>query len=318
MYRACCLFICCFVLISCKKDLIHPRSVVRLDSHTANRLNSICFINDTLGFCVGGSRFYEADVLTTKDGGHTWSLSIPRDAHKELFSVIRSPSGAVYAIGFEGNFLRSYNGGDTWQYEQLRYESYKAIAFSDAAHAQAVGGISFERGDAMWIDSAGHISAHDSLGYELNDIVLLPSGHGYRSGYGVMQYTTDGGRSWQWSELRNDNYTALDVHSPQTAHACGGEGSICATWDGGKTWETLRNGNDLTHPKYRLQDILFSDADHGYAVGEQGVVIYTDDAGHHWSELEHFTDEALHGIARCANGDLIVCGEGGDLWRISP
>jgi photosystem II stability/assembly factor-like uncharacterized protein len=302
---------------SCKKDLIHPRSITRLDSHTGNRLNRILFINDTLGFIAGGSRFDEADVLITRDGGQSWSLYVSPDAHKELFGITRSPSGAIYIIGFEGNLLRTYDGGLTWLRDQLRAEAYKAIAFSDAAHAQCAGGISFERGDAMWIDSAGNISAHDSLGYELNDIVLLPGGTGYRCGYGAMQYTTDGGQSWQWSQLRNDNYTSLDVHSAQTAYASGGEGSICVTQNGGRDWQTLRNGNDLTHPKYRLQDVVFTDADHGYAVGESGKVIYTDDAGDHWSELEYFTDANLHGVARSPDGALIVCGEGGEVWRIS-
>ena len=180
---------------------------------------------------------------------------------------------------------------------------------------QIVGGVSFERGDAMRVDTAGNVLAYDSLGYELNDVFLLANGTGWRCGYGAMQRTEDGGKTWEWEDLRNDNYTSLDVHDAQTAYACGAEGSICATHDGRK-WETLRNGNDLTHPKYRLQDLLFTDDQHGYAVGEQGVVIYTDDAGQHWSELKRFTDANLHGIARAPNGAFFVCGEGGELWEI--
>src|SRR5690606_585974 len=130
--------------------------ITRLDSHTANRLNSILFINDSVGFVAGGSRFYEADVLITRDGGHTWSLHIPEGVDKELFGITRSPSGAVYIIGFDGRLLRSYDEGRSWIHSQLRYESYKAIAFSGAAEALCVGGISFRRGDAMRIDSAGN------------------------------------------------------------------------------------------------------------------------------------------------------------------
>src|SRR6476620_10709840 len=126
--------LCCLTLLSCKKDLIHYRSATRLETHTANRLNSILFVNDTLGFCVGGLRFDESDILTTHDGGHTWTLDISPDAHKELFGITIAPSGAVYLIGFEGNLLRTYDGGGTWLREQLRAEAYKAIAFSDAEH----------------------------------------------------------------------------------------------------------------------------------------------------------------------------------------
>jgi len=182
----------------------------------------------------------------------------------------------------------------------------------------AVGGISFDRGDALLADTAGNILAHDSLGYELNDIAMLPQGQGWRCGYGVMQHTTDGGNTWQWQSPRNDNYKALDVHSPLLAYACGGEGSICATQDGGESWTTLRNGNDLTLPKYRLQDLLFLDDMRGYAVGENGLMIYTDDGGRHWSELERFTSAHLYGMARNARGELFVCGDGGEIWRIEP
>lgn len=305
-----------FLLASCTKDLIHPSQVERLETHTQNRLNDILFVNDTLGFCVGGSRFDEADILKTADGGLTWQLFISPNTNKELFGICRSPSGAIYCIGFDGNLLRSNDHGISWIRHQLRYEPYKAIAFQDAGLAQCVGGISFYRGDAMNVDTAGNIVAYDSLGYELNDIKILASGIGYRCGYGVMQYTRNGGKNWQWSELKNDNYTAVFITGPESAYTCGGEGSIARTSDGGRTWETLRNGNDITHKKYRLQDILFINLQQGYAVGEGGAVIYTDDAGRHWSELASFTTANLHGIATGPDATIFICGEQGELWKL--
>jgi len=310
--------LCLLLLNSCKKDLIHPAQIIQLDSHTQNRLNNFLFVNDSLGFCVGGSRFYEADILTTHDGGLTWSLYVSPDAHKELFSIIQSPSGDLFITGFEGNYLRSSDQGQTWLHSQLRYEVYKALAFQDAAHLQFVGGISFNRGDAMFTDTAGNITAHDSLGYELNDIHIRTDGIGYRCGYGIMQYTNNFGLDWQWTTMRNDNYTAVWMIDAQTAFTCGGEGSICVTHNSGKDWTTLRNGNDLTHPKFRLQNLAFLNASKGYAVGENGVIIYTDDGGAHWSELDHFIDDNLHGIIALRDGSLLVCGENGALWKIRP
>ncbi len=306
------------LLASCRKDLIRYQSAQQLPTGIVNRLNKIFFANDTLGFVCGGPRFDKADILITRDGGRTWALALlPPEAGKELFGITKAPDGSIWFIGFDGQTLKTNDGGRTWHFFQLRYEAYKGLAFQDASHFVGIGGISFERGDAMYADTAGNILSHDSLGYELNDIKLLPGGYGWRCGYGVMQRTADNGVTWQWQDLRNDNYTALDVLSPSTAYTCGGEGSICATHNGGASWETLRNGNDLKHPKYRLQDLLFTDEQHGYAVGEGGVTIYSADAGHHWSEIERFTNSNLHGIAKGPDGSIFVCGEGGQLWRLS-
>ena len=112
---------------SCKKDLIRARSITRLESYTVNRLNSILFINDSVGFVAGGSRFYEADVLITRDGGHTWDLYVSPEANKEMFGITQSPTGAIYVIGFDGNLLRSYDEGRTWLRSQLRFQYLPAL-----------------------------------------------------------------------------------------------------------------------------------------------------------------------------------------------
>jgi photosystem II stability/assembly factor-like uncharacterized protein len=315
MYR----YLVCFLPLlfcGCRKDLIRYQSALRIDTHTTNRLNRLLFINDTLGFACGGPRFDESDILITHDGGASWRLYVSPDSKKELFGIAQAPDGGVYFIGFDGQLLRTNDGGNSWRFFQLRYDAYKSLAFQDATHAQVVGGVSFEIGAAIDIDTNGNVLNYDSLGYELNDIVLLPDGTGWRCGHGTMQHTTDQGKTWNWQTPRNDNFVSLDVHNTLVAYTCGSEGSIYATRDGGANWKTLRNGNDLTHPKYRLQDLLFTDEQHGYAVGEDGVMIYTDDAGRHWSELERFTTTHLHGIALAPGGDLFVCGEGGEMWRI--
>ncbi len=305
-------------LASCRKDLLPFHAATRLTTGVSNRLNRILFVNDSLGFVCGGSRFDEADILITRDGGRTWTPYISPDAHKELFGMTQAPDGSIWCIGFDGNLLRTRDEGLSWLRFQLRYDAYKALAFAGPNEIQAVGGVSFELGDATVVDTIGRVLSHDSLGYELNDIVLLPDGKGWRCGYGVMQYTDDAGKSWQWQSPNNDNFTALDVHSDQVAYACGGEGSIYATADGGKNWQCLRNGNDLRYPKYRLRDLLFLDPKHGYAVGEKGVVIYTDDGGRHWSRFEKFTDEHLFGIAANSRSELFICGDGGALWKLTP
>jgi photosystem II stability/assembly factor-like uncharacterized protein len=80
----------------------------------------------------------------------------------------------------------------------------------------------------------------------------------------------------------------------------------------------MRNGNDLTKPHYSLNDILFTDRLHGFAVGDKGLLIYSDDGGHHWMEFDRFTSSALHNIAALKDGSLLVCGEEGALYKVFP
>ena len=68
--------------------------------------------------------------------------------------------------------------------------------------------------------------------------------------------------------------------------------------------------------RYFLQDILFVNDQEGYAVGEGGLVIYTPDGGNHWEEFDRFTSATLLAITACPNGDLLVCGDGGVVYRL--
>jgi len=314
------LLIVCFLLTlgstSCKKDVLHWQKAQQLSSHTTHRLNRIFFVNDTLGYIVGGDRFYAADILTTHDGGYNWQQQSFPEAGKELFGITQTSDGTLYTVGFDGKLLSSSDQGKTWLFRQLDYAPYKAIVANRSDHLLLAGGISFESGFTEQMDQGGNHLTSNVYNYELNDMVLLADGTGYISGYGAMMKTKDDGAHWQLQDLTKDNFTAVDVQQANNVWTCGYGGSIYHSGNGGDSWELKRNGNDLTKPRYHLQDILFTDAINGYAVGENGLVIYTDDAGDHWSELDRFTSETLYNIVRCPNGDLLVCGNGGSLYRL--
>jgi photosystem II stability/assembly factor-like uncharacterized protein len=80
----------------------------------------------------------------------------------------------------------------------------------------------------------------------------------------------------------------------------------------------LRTGSNLSLPNYQLWDLLFVSAQKGYAVGEKGLVIYTDDGGEHWMEFAPFTRNNLRFISLCPDGKLLVGGENGCLYRLEP
>lgn len=311
------IFILSLVLLSaCRKDTLHWQVAQRLESHTTNRLNKILFVNDTLGFVIGGARFDYSDLLTTTDGGHTFQARTFPEAPKGLYSITQAPNGDLYTIAFDGKLLHSTDLGANWHFRQIDYQPFKSIVVNRAGNLLISGGISFEIGFMYRYNAIGDLLGFDTSNYEVNDVVLLPDRTGYMCGYGVMARTTDDGATWQFQDIREDNFNALDVHSTNEVWTCGWNGSIYHTIDGGRSWVRKRNGNDLTKPRYHLYDILFTDAQNGYAVGENGLVIYSDDGGDHWMEMDRFTGDALYSVALCPDKSLLICGENGVLYRL--
>lgn len=97
---------------------------------------------------------------------------------------------------------------------------------------------------------------------------------------GKIFYTTDGGKSWEEQNSRNNLLlTAVDFTDQSHGWAVGERGSILHTEDGGKTWTAQRSG--VTYP---LFDVDFIDRQTGWAVGNWGTILFTADGGQQWQE----------------------------------
>lgn len=305
------------VVAGCKKDTLHYKKVEKLDTHTDSRLNAILFTSHSRGFVVGGTRFDKATILTTDDGGSTWALHDMKEAGKALYGITQAPNGYLYTVGFDGKLLWSNNEGYSWSFTQLsNWQSYKDIAFSDATHGMGIMGVSYNSGGIAHMTETGSIYKYDSVAIEYNDIEMLTPAIGFITGYGVVLKTTDSGRTWQTLNIQNDNFKSITALNQYELWVCGNNGGIFHTINAGKDWQQLRNGNDITIPRYYLNDILFKDGEHGWAVGDKGVVIYTNDGGKHWMEYDRFTNEDIYCIAEAPDHNLIVSGANGILYKL--
>jgi photosystem II stability/assembly factor-like uncharacterized protein len=302
---------------ACRKDLLEWQQTQQLETHGAHRLNKIFFTDAQNGFVVGGDRFLTSEILSTHDGGLTWTLATFPQAGKELFDMVQSPQRSLYTIGFDGKLLASDDAGSSWQFFQSDYEPFKGMAFLADNKILLVGGVSFDYGIMAEADTNGHIMRISRTPYELNRLQMYNGHTGYACGHGVVLRTDDGGNQWDIQHINGDNFTGCYGKDPQTVWVCGYNGSIFKTTDGGIHWQRLRNGNDLLLPRYKLLDMLFLDDDHGYAVGENGLVIYTDDGGRHWMEYDRFTKDALYCIYQTPNGKLLAAGENGALFLLT-
>ena len=312
---------CILILLlafSCKKDRLQwPAPPEQLASGTTDRLNDILVLSESVLLVAGGERFTSTTMLHSTDGGTTWNVQAFPQIGKGMYALAAATGGSVLAAGFEAKGLKTSDSGRTWEVISFpRSEPYTGVAFESNGRGWLVGGISFKQGARQQIDASGAGPSADSVAYQLNDVVVTAEGAVFIAGYGIVLRLASGSTSWETMDVQGDNFTALFAASWGDLYACGSEGSIVVSEDSGINWKKLRAQQALGGPHYHLHDLLFTDAQHGYCVGENGIVICTDDGGEHWAEYATFTSAHLRSIAALPGGDLLVCGDGGALWRL--
>jgi len=306
------------LLGSCKRDLLEFNEVRQLTSHTSVRLNNIRFLNDSICIISGGSTFYKSVMLRSSDGGYTWVADSSTEAPKEMYGMGMSPTGTLYLSGIDGCVLQSTDKGGTWQFNRIpNWLECRGGAFATPDTGIFISTVLQRQSTITRVDSAFNIIDEQTFLHGLNKMYLVNASTAYALGYGAVMKTTNRGNTWAYLPVDGDNFTAMDIHGNEI-WMCGANGSIFHTTDAGNNWGRQRNGNDLSVRRYMLRSILFTTPMHGWAVGDKGVVIYTRDGGNNWSEYKRFTTHTLRAIAAAANGDLIVAGDEGTIYRITP
>ena len=311
--------ICMLLLIgSCKKDLLHWQKVAQLNSNTTAPLNNIRFVGNNICIAAGGVKYTQSVIVRSTDGGYTWAASSDSSAPKEMYGMDVSPRGMIYLSGIDGDVLHSKDSGQTWSYNRINtFLVYFGGTFPTPDTGIFVSAVLQRQSTITRIDSNFNILDEQTFLFALNNIYMVSATTGYVIGYGTVMKTTDRGNNWIVQDVVGDNFMAMDIHGDEI-WMCGYAGSVYHTTDGGTHWQKMRNGNDITLPRYDLLDIVFKDEQNGWAVCDDGKVLHSDDGGNHWEEYDRFTSNALRSIAICPNNDLLVAGDNGSIFRIVP
>jgi photosystem II stability/assembly factor-like uncharacterized protein len=321
----------------------------------------------TRAFIVGD----RGKVLLTEDGGRTFKR-IDIGTQLGIFGIEMTDDQNGYLCGQDGLIMKTGDGGKTWKRLDSRTHLFIfSLSFPDANHGFFVGDralvLSTTNGGETFLKrQLQHIfpeaEADFALPYEepvLYSASFLDDDHGWVVGeLGRIWATDNGGKTWQEQQMSlvpqwkrplgpNDDKNFADFLLPtffsvsfrdqKHGAACGLEGWVIQTDDGGKTWTFAHQADKPGAPPDTLvpgaaqipaRDPLFSidlfAGDQGITTGLTGTVLRLQQNGA-WahdpsipaipfplSQARFF--DAQHGWI-VGYGTILYTGDGGKTWR---
>lgn len=235
----------------------------------------------------------------------------------DLFSVSFPTEQKGWACGRWGTIVHSSDGGSTWSRQKSGCDyTLSAIFFVDAQKGWAVG----NRGTILSTNDGGKnwIPKKSPVPFYLMDVHFLNSFKGFIVTERThILITEDGGETWT-IQFSDEDYIlhAVSFSDALNGWAVGEYGYIYHTKDGGNKWEkqagffdfSEETGDPIGDPF--LFDVVALDVKTAWAVGIDGTVLRTQDAGKTWKKIKIGTPQIpLFGIA--GRGDhLLIAGRG--------
>jgi photosystem II stability/assembly factor-like uncharacterized protein len=279
-------------------------------SPIAERITSVYFKDNSHGWALGskpsGSTIY-APMFASTDGGATFGLINKADSNSGIgdgnvyLNAIRFDATGSYgwAVGDAGSVRRSTDGGKTWASltTGIAEDATPTVSFFDEntgmVCAQNGRGANYTTtdGGATWPRQYG-------AGENTHTVVMMTSAQnavslGNQSASSSNGFiTTNGGVNWSSDPVPSGNYTRIYEVDANTLTACGQNGLVIISTNGGAQWKSI----SVTPDQPALNGIYFSSSTHGFVCGGTGALYSTTDGGTDWTPLS-VTGANLNDIA---------------------
>ncbi len=207
--------------------------------------------------------------------------------------------GDIYhgcAVGSDGKIITTNNSGKTWTAQISGVtDPLRGVCYTNSSNIIAVGEngkiISSSNNGVDWIQkNSGSVEDLQGVAFA-NDTI------GWAIGLnGTIKYTSDGGNTWLSQTVSNPvNLFSISVINENTAFAVGymgmvPSGKVVKTVDGGNTWTILNPGGMTLYGTHFIND------QKGWAVGNTGTIIHTENGGDTWTSQTSPTTETLKDV----------------------
>lgn len=319
----CCILLCIVFLTTCKKDPAYPQSATVIDLHTSLHLNDISFDGQN-GFVAGGIAGNAGSIWRTRDGGASWEIIFDTSACC-MYDVEFLDQMNGYAGGDALCLLRTNNGGDTWTpvFKDTDFSSWqefvkpiRRIQYINPWTIIAAGGDTWYKGLICISHNWGQNWAFQNFDNQLNDVEMLDSHHVWLCGYGIFMSSSDSCNTLQSLDFREDFFTACDFSNALSGLACGYNGGIYLTMDGGNSWTEVLKSNNTFDKRQHFNDICYLDEHSAIAAGNNGLLMISTDAGLNWQPMAIDASNDILSIAPKTPTEIWISGTNGFLCQI--
>jgi photosystem II stability/assembly factor-like uncharacterized protein len=291
------------------------------DLRCSAKVAAFDFPTDQVGYLV----LDDGSVLSTADGGRTWSrkTAIPvtggtSHPSKPTDVTFLTPDTGV-AVSQPGGIYRTTDGGSSWSHVHAGNSVLSSVHFPSPLVGYVVG-------------TAGAVLRTDDGGLSWTP-KPYPGALGLRgircatplaclvtNGSQTVLRTVDGGTTWSSVTAATQKILAAAFSSPTRAVAAGEGGAAVLSDDTGATWRPV--GKRLSTTFSRVRALSPSVA---FATGPSGALARSDDGGATWSEVGVSTSEDVidvsfaseaTGYALDAAGTLLRTDNSGQSWQI--
>lgn len=328
-----CTALCCLMLAACRQETKPAPAKPPFSFVTPNHLFGIASPDPQHIWVVG----FDSVIMHSPDGGVSW---IPQKSPVTNSlceaSFVNATTGWI--AGRVGIILHTTDGGATWKKQETGITTHIfSLSFVDERTGWAVGDfgtiLHTADGGATWQKQG---SGEDKM---YNDVSFVDALHGWAVGeYGTIYATADGGATWQKQECKEIIPVASEsewesfapslygVHFSDAGHglACGMDGTIIATGDGGTTWKKIKNPAEAS--KVTLYKIKCS-GQNCIVAGQKGTTLASTDSGATWQMTASSETTkswlrdmdmagAANGFAVGARGTILKTTDGARTWSM--
>ncbi len=272
---------------------------------TSNSLNSICFMNDSIGFSCGN----QGTVIKTTDRGNSWII-LNDSSSIDLYDIKFISSENGFIVGEKGTLLSTTNGGQTWQnnFSDTSKTFFKIYFLKGTSIGFIVGanGVILKTVDngKSWAPTT---SPSNELLYS---ICFSDSENGVIVGWnGTILKTTDQGETWFSEKKVSDKYLR-DIYfaDNQIGVIVGGSGEILRSDNGGNDWEKI-NSNSYSG----LYAVFFQNNSQGIILGNKGEIWISNNAGKTWSLTNSGSYASLVSISESTAKKIYIVTNSGSI-----